>query len=285
MDAAPGNLPDVLRLDELGPDRYGVDNHGDPSVHDVVFGGQLLAQMIMAAARHSPGKTVRSVHAIFARAGRISADTELDVDTLHAGRSFASHTLTVRQGDRRCCRALVLSHEREDDLIAHQPERPDLTPPADDDPAIVTGGLAFPGAEYRVHGDVDVADSSLPARPAHLDLWYRSRHTPDDPTVAQAVLAWVTDGFLIGTAMLPHEGVGQDRAHRDLSTGVVDHTLTFHRPFSLSDWALIRHESPVAGGGRSHGRALVFDRSGDLVASVVQDAMIRPMPAAPGNQL
>ena len=59
---------------------------------------------------------------------------------------------------------------------------------------------------------------------------YRRPDLPADRAVNQAALAWATDGFLIGTAMLPHEGVGQDRAHVDLSTGVIDHTLTFHRP-------------------------------------------------------
>ena len=273
----------LLRLREAAEGGYEADNHGDADVHDVVFGGQLLAQSIVAAARHSPGKTVRSVHAVFARAARVSGVTEIDVETLHAGRSFASHTVTVHQGERTCCRALVLAHEIESDLISHQPDAPDLTPPADGDEGIVVGGLAFPGTEYVVHGGVDLSDSSLPARPAALDLWHRAPDVPADPTVNQAVLAWITDGFLIGTAMLPHEGVGQDRAHRDISTGVVDHTLTFHRPFSLADWVLIRHESPVAGGGRCHGRAMVYDRSGDLVASFVQDAMIRPMPEAAGR--
>jgi acyl-CoA thioesterase-2 len=272
------DLPSVLALHELSERSYRVDNHGDPDVHNVVFGGQLLAQMIMAATRHSPGMSVKTINAIFARAGRVDAETTIDVETIHSGRAFASHTITVRQGDRLCSRALVLAHAEQDDLISHQPDAPDLVPPADGDPAIFTGGLAFPGAEHMVDGGVDTTDSSLPARPAELDVWLRSTITPDDPTVNQAVLAWATDGFLIGTAMLPHIGFGQDRAHRDLSTGVLNHTLTFHRPFSLADWALMRHDSPFAGGGRSHGRCLVFDRAGSLVASYVQDNMIRPMP-------
>ncbi len=276
----PSDVPQVLELDQVGEGRYQAENHGDAEVHNVVFGGQLLAQMIMAATRQSPDMSVKTINAIFARAGRVDGETEIEVETIHAGRAFASHTVTVHQGDRLCSRALVLAHVDQDDLISHQPAMPSIPPPADDDPAIVTGFLAFPGAEYLINDGVDVNDSSLPARPAELDVWMRSRATPDDRTVAQAVLAWATDGFLIGTAMLPHEGVGQDRAHRDLSTGVLDHTLTFHRPFSLADWVLMRHESPFAGGGRTHGRCLVFDSDGALVASYVQDNMIRPMPEA-----
>jgi acyl-CoA thioesterase II len=125
---------------------------------------------------------------------------------------------------------------------------------------------------------LDLNDPMLPARPAELDIWYRSTDTATDRTISQAVFAWGTDGFLIGTAMLPHEGVSYAQAHVTLDTGVIDHTITFHRPFDLSDWILMHHESPFAGGGRSFGRCDAFDRSGALVASYSQDNMIRPMP-------
>ncbi len=272
-----GEIPEWLRLTEVGDQRYSVVNHGDPETHRVVFGGQLLAQMIMAATACSDAKTVKTINTVFARAGRIDAATEIVVETIHAGRAFASHSVTAVQGDRLCARSLVLAHTVEDDLIHHQLDTDVPDPPAADDPTIVVGGLAFPGAEYSLRG-VDVLDSAAPSRPARLDVWYRSPSTPADPAVTQAVLAWATDGFCIATAMLPHEGVGQDRAHVDISTGVVDHTLTFHRPFSLDDWVVLRHQSPFAGGGRSYGRADVFTADGTLVAGFVQDNMIRPMP-------
>jgi acyl-CoA thioesterase len=69
--------------------------------------------------------------------------------------------------------------------------------------------------------------------------------------------------------------VGLGLAHRTLSTGVISHTLTFHEPFSAADWLLLSHHSPYAGGGRSYGRADAFRADGQLVASFVQDAMIR----------
>jgi acyl-CoA thioesterase II len=104
---------------------------------------------------------------------------------------------------------------------------------------------------------------------------------PADVATNQAILAWGTDGFLIGAAMRPHAGIGQAEAHKTLSTGVVGHTLTFHEPFTARDWLLIAHESPHAGAGRSYGRAQVFTRAGQLVASFVQDNMIRA--AVPGG--
>ena len=75
--------------------------------------------------------------------------------------------------------------------------------------------------------------------------------------------------------MRPHAGVGQAQAHVSVATGVVSHTLTFHEPCSAGAWLLLAQHSPHAGGGRSYGRADVFREDGTLVASFVQDGMIR----------
>ena len=80
-------------------------------------------------------------------------------------------------------------------------------------------------------GGVDISDPEA-VGPAELDVWTRFVGAPDDPAISQALLAFATDGFLIGTAMRPHPGVGQAQAHRTLSTGVISHTLTFHEPVS-----------------------------------------------------
>ena len=109
-------------------------------------------------------------------------------------------------------------------------------------------------------------------------MWTRFVGAPADVVTSQALLAYATDGFLIGTAMRPHVGVGQSQAHVTLSTGVVSHTLTFHEPFSAGEWMLMSQRSPYAGRGRSYGSADVFSRDGALVASFVQDSMIRAIP-------
>lgn len=275
------DIPSLLRLTPVSEKRYRVSNEGDPEVNTVVFGGQLMAQVIVAASAHSPGKAVKSLSVIFARAGRVDAETEIEVDTFHDGRAFASHTVTAWQDDRLCARASVLAAAPQDDLLHHQVGVPELPPP---DPAsAVSDAAVFPGAEYVIADGVDLMSSSAPAGPAELTVWYRSPETPDDAVVNQAVLAWGTDGFLIGTAMRPHPGIGYDRAHVDVSTGVISHTLTFHRPFSMRDWILLSHESPFAGGGCSYGRCHAFDSAGNLVASFVQDNMIRAMPRRDGR--
>jgi len=78
--------------------------------------------------------------------------------------------------------------------------------------------------------------------------------------------------------MLPHAGIGQAQAHVSISTGVISHTLTFHEPFDTGGWLLLSQRSPYAGRGRSYGRADVFTEGGLLVASYVQDAIVRRIP-------
>lgn len=236
----------------------------------VVFGGQLIAQSMLAGATADPTKEIKSIHTIFARGGAIDVPLAFDVDVMQAGRSFASASVTARQGDRLCTRSLVLLHAPDPDLIAHQPAMPDVGSPMDAEASPHSSGFW----EVRTVGGVDIADPDA-VGPAELDVWTRYVGAPADAAVNQALLAFATDGFLIGTAMRPHAGVGQSMAHRTISTSVITHTLTFHRPVDAGRWLLLANESPEAGRGRSYGRAHVFAETGELVASYVQENMIR----------
>jgi acyl-CoA thioesterase II len=271
------SLTDSLALESVGTDAYRAPNVTSP--HGVVFGGQLLAQSVMAALADTQAMSVKTAHTVFARSAHPDAPVDIVVDRMHAGRTFASSTVTVSQGDRLCTRSLVLLHVDEDDLVRHS-----ATPPRRSDPGAATPSRDDAGAwQVRVVDGVDVNDPDLVA-PAELDVWTRFEGAPSDPARNQALLAFATDGFLIGTAMLPHAGVGQSQAHVSLSTGVLSHTLTFHEPAFVGDWLLLAHRSPYAGHGRSYGQADVFTADGRLVASFVQDAMLRPM-TTPGHRL
>jgi acyl-CoA thioesterase-2 len=137
--------------------------------------------------------------------------------------------------------------------------------------------------EIRTEGGVDISDPDA-VGPAELNVWTRFPGAPDDQTISRALLAYSTDGFLIGTAMRPHAGVGQALAHVTISTSVITHTLTFHEPFHAAEWMLLSQESPYAGRGRSYGRGQVFLQDGRLVASFVQENMIRDFPAGQAPQ-
>jgi acyl-CoA thioesterase II len=131
--------------------------------------------------------------------------------------------------------------------------------------------------EIRVVDDVDISDPNA-VGPAELFVWSRFPGSGDVGTAGQALLAYATDGFLIGTAMRPHAGFGQALSHVEFSTSVLTHTLTFHEPIAAGEWYLLAHESPYAGRGRSYGRANVFATDGRLVASFVQENMVRAFP-------
>jgi acyl-CoA thioesterase II len=271
-------LLDALSLEEVGPDRYRAE-HVDTG-HAVVFGGQLLGQSIIAALAGQDGKTLKTLHTVFARAASPDAGLEITVDRMHSGRAMASSTVTISQGDRLCTRSVALMTADEPDLIRHADQPGALSNP--EDPS-ASGEGDTGGWEVRVVGGVDISDPDA-VGPADLDVWTRFVGAPDDePATNQALLSYATDGFLIGTAMRPHAGVGQAQSHRTLSTGVLSHTITFHEPCRAADWMLLSHHSPYAGRGRSYGEADVYQRDGQLVASFVQDSMIRPMPQRSGG--
>ena len=109
-------------------------------------------------------------------------------------------------------------------------------------------------------------------------MWVRFPGSGATGVAGQALLAYATDGFLIGTAMRPHAGIGQSMAHVSISTSVLSHTLTFHEPVDAGAWHLLAQESPYAGHGRTYGRANIFAEDGSVVASFVQDNMVRSFP-------
>jgi acyl-CoA thioesterase II len=265
------DIADSLAFEEVGPDRYRAPNV--EVGHNVVFGGQLLAQSMAAAVRGHDDKTVKTLHTVFSRAASPDAGVEITVDRMHAGRAMASSTVTISQGDRLCTRSIVLLTADEPDLIRHA-DGPRLASKPDD----AAPAPEFGAWESRTVGDADISDPDA-VGPAQLDVWIRFPDAPDDPVLSQALVAFASDGYLIGTAMRPHKGVGQSLAHKTITTGVLSHTMTFHEPFAAADWLLFSHRSPYAGRGRGYGQADVFTTDGTLVASFVQDSLIRAMTA------
>ena len=267
---------DALTLEPTGPDRYRAANL--ESEHGVVFGGQLLAQSVIAALADQDGKTVKTIHTVFARGGSPDAPLEVEVERMHSGRSVASSTVTMTQGGQIVTRSLVLLSAEEDDVIRHADARRTDSTPGD-----VAGLVRSSGAwEIGIVGGVDLSDPEL-VGPPELNVWIRFAGAPDDPRTDQALVAYSTDGFLIGTAMRPHPGVGQAQAHHTLSTGVLSHTLTFHERCPAGEWHLLEQWSSYAGHGRSYGRGDIFRADGQLAASFVQDAMIRARSGGAGK--
>lgn len=245
----------------------------DGGGRDVVDGSQILAQSIAAACKSVPGKSVKSAHMIFSRAASVYAPLELEADVLHAGRSFASVTVTARQQGKPCARGLLLLDADAPDLIRHGAAMPQVPGPD----AAAPYDMGVRGRELRIVGGVYTSDPAAPVGPPELFAWLRYREAPREPWLNQALVAHFTGHLSIATAMRPHAGIGQSMAHRTLSTGVLALTISFHDPVRADEWMLYAHESPHAGRGLSYARAQIFAADGRLLASFSQEAMIRAL--------
>ena len=239
----------------------------------IVFGGQLLGQAIIAAARRLPTKRVKSVQTVFARGVNVTEPVDILVEPMHEGRNIGSVTVSFVQNDRICVRALVLLDADEADLVRYQIPMPDTEPPD----AAKARPHPLTAPQTIVVGDVDIRDPAATG-PATLQLWIRFPDAPDDGALSRALISHATDGWLIGIAMRPHPNLGQGMAHSEVSTGVLTQSLAFHGDVDARDWLLVDHQVLVSRGGRTSGQGHIFTRDGQLVASFTQEALLRSFP-------
>jgi acyl-CoA thioesterase II len=232
-----------------------------------VFGGQILAQVITAAAQASPDKRVKSLHILFPREGDTAKPMRYRVTKLQDGRTFGT-TEVVAEQDGKVISAAVLSMHAEEQGL-HRTDAPPAVGPPEDAVLVDLGMVPW---ETRIVGGVDLGDKA--AGPPQLDWWVKTAPVGAETSVHQALLAHATDLTIIGTALRPFEGVSQADTMVTLHTAVTSHTMWFHQPFRVDDWLLLTQHSPVVANGRSFGRGDVF--AGDeLVASFAQEAMVR----------
>lgn len=273
-------MPDVLQLERVAEDRFAAPHpKDDPEGWNVVFSGQLLAQMIMAVdAIVESALDVKSIQTIFSRTGTYDAPLELRTETTHGGRMFGSTTVTAYQGERLLSRGLTLVSAHEDDLVRHGPPAPVVPAPEDLEPDAKS--QSFPGAETRT---VPGTDAVGPDGSPRLDFWIRYPGGVPSVAAAQAILAWSQPGEIIGLAMRPHsDTISIEDAHAKLSTGVIAHTIHFQERFDVGDWLLVSQTGTVASRGRVYGEGRVYDRAGRLVSTFSQDSLLK---AATGGKL
>ena len=245
----------------------------DPSV-ERIFGGQMMAQLIAAAAPPGASKTVKSLQIAFPRAGRAAAPLYLDMETTHDGRSLGHRRAVAWQGeesDRRVIATASIVVDQADDgydyqYAAVQTGDPMAATPVDF--AVVPG-------ETRLISDVGLDVSDVAA--ADLAFWMRC---PDftDTALAQPVIAYISDWPLIGTLLKAVPGVSQRDAHVSVQTGVVTHSLWFHQPFDVAQWLRVQIHGQRLVGGRGFGTGNVYTESGTHVASFAQESVVRTPP-------
>jgi acyl-CoA thioesterase-2 len=265
MPFALADLLDCLVLAEAEPGVLEGPNL-DIGYHRV-FGGQILGQVLVAAAQASPDKSVKSLHVLFPREGDTASPLRYRVARLQDGRTFGTTEVVASQAGKVIAAAVVSMHADEPGLHRSDPA-PTVGPPQD----AVPTELGMVPWETRLVGGVDLADRA--AGPPRLDWWMRTPPLDDDRHVHQALLAHATDLTLIGTALRPFDGLSQADSTVTLHTAVTSHTVWFHQPLRVDDWLLVSQHSPVVAAGRVFGRGDVFARD-ELVASFAQEAMVR----------
>jgi acyl-CoA thioesterase-2 len=249
-----------------------------------VFGGQVLAQSVIAASRTVDEGSIHSLHAYFLRAGDASAPIVYDVDRNRDGRSFKARRVVAIQHGRPIF-TMAASFQLDQGGLDHQFEMPDVPMPEElssesdvpqdrlnEVPQLLRRWYARTGPfDFRPVQKVDVF--SPRPRPPFSNIWFRLNdkiNVPDQ--MHRALMAYASDFHLVGTATLPH---GISFVQDDLVMASLDHAMWFHRPARVDEWLLYSCDSPSSSGGRGLARGSIFDRSGRLVASAVQEGMIR----------
>jgi acyl-CoA thioesterase II len=263
FDARPGEKPDRFSGDT------GIA--GDDE-RQVVEGTQLLAQAIVVVAKRFPDKSVRSAHAVFARAVLVGPPVDFNIDVLHEGRSTATAVIHVAQNGRRCIAVTTLLDVPSPDVIRHHLPRPDVAAPADAN----VSPMPMTGRELRL---VDVVDVNSPGEvgPPELYAWLHYDPIPARDDLAKALIAYFTGHLGISTTMRAHEGIGTSQSHVTVSTAPMTVTVSFHEPVTWTGWLLYTHESTQVGAGMSYVRGAVHTEEGELLASFAQEALIRPL--------
>ena len=243
-----------------------------------IFGGQLLAQAVVLGAATTEGKVVKSMSCVFPREGSTTDPLEFEVEDTQTGRTFAVRRIRASQKGKTIFAALLSMHAPEHaSAFEHQEPAPDRGRPssaADRDMTMIPWAT-------RVVGGTDLRDRA-PAPPRYA-FWTRVEDRPlgDDPAVHQGLLAHATDLTVVGTVLLPVDGVSQADSYHTLHTAVTSHTVWFHRPFRLDQWCLVSQHSPTLSRARGFGQGHAYNADGALVASFAQECMIRPITSGP----
>jgi acyl-CoA thioesterase II len=269
----------ALDLDAAGSGVWEARHPVPGLVH--LFGGQVLAQGLMAAYRECPDGTCHSLHAYFLKRGTTEEPIRFEVAPLRHSRSFRTLEVTARQSVGPILQMTLSFHDAEPGP-AHQVPMDEVGPPAGQAyerallDVVAPGGIV-PDAkdhefavEIRSVGNLGLFSTDV-ERP-NARVWMRMRGAlPDDPILHQCLFTYASDYPIMIPTLNPHP-----RMVTEFQTASLDHALWFHRPFRMDQWLLFELDSPVAASGLGLGRGLLYTRDGTLVASCVQESLLRP---------
>tara|TARA_R110000822_G_scaffold98546_1_gene222922 strand:- start:865 stop:1728 length:864 start_codon:yes stop_codon:yes gene_type:complete len=250
-----------------------------------LFGGQVLGQSLSAASQTVDlERHVHSVHGYFLRPGDATQPIVYQVDPLRDGGSFTTRRVQAIQKGKPIF-TMICSFQGDEEGYEHQVQMPDVPGPEDlpnetewtrrhqhlIHEKVRDKVLCGKPIEIRPVGEFNPFEPKV-AEPVRY-MWYRADgQLPDDPQVHRYLLAYASDFHLLGTAMQPH---AISSWSTKLQVASPDHALWYHRPLRMDDWLLYAMDSPSASGSRGMSRGHIFNRAGELVASVAQESLMR----------
>lgn len=275
--SAMDDLINILTLEPIEVNLFrGVS---PPEERQRIFGGQVVAQALMAAYKTVGDQICHSLQSYFIRPGDPSIPVLYQVERSRDGKSFATRrVIAIQKGEQIF--NMACSFQTQEAGYEHQNDMP-ATPSPDEIGKIVEAWLKSQPEEntrwwrkapieMRAIDPVDVS-KPVPKAPQQ-SVWLRARSNAGDGTALnQALLAYASDYSLLGTAMRPH-GVSWQSG---VQTASLDHIIWFHRPTNFSEWHLYVQDSPSASGARGFNRGAIYRNDGTLVASTAQEGLIR----------
>ncbi|WP_131196667.1 acyl-CoA thioesterase II [Lichenihabitans psoromatis] len=282
------SVTDLLAILELEQIEENIFRGRSPQIGwQRIFGGLVIAQAMVAAARTVPDRPPHSLHGYFILPGDPSAPIIFEVDRLRDGKSFSTRQCVAIQHGRPIF-SLSASFQVEEPGLDHQIEMPDVPPPeslpseADImalNPSTLPEGIKrYFDRERPVElRPVDLSRylpvAGAEPRSPKQHIWMRaSQPLPDDPSIHRAFLAYLSDMTLLDTSLVVHNRSLFDGG---LQVASLDHSLWFHRAFRADQWLLYAQDSPSSSGARGLTRGLIYTREGTLVATVAQEGLIR----------
>lgn len=262
----------------------------DEETSQRVFGGQVIAQSLVAAYRTVEKGTCHSLHAYFIRPGDPKVPIIYQVDHSRDGRSFTTRRVVAIQHGKQIFNFAASFHIEEPGW-EHQADMPVVPGPenlpnyrdirleaVERMPAKMRERLGpfFTRArpiEQRPINPTDMLDPKVDK--TDQNVWMRvSSAIDEEPWLHQCLLAYASDHSLLGTAQRHH---GVTWVGGEVMGASLDHAMWFHAPLNFNEWHLYTMDAPFAGGARSFNRGMIFSQDGKLVASCTQEGLMRPM--------
>ena len=270
----------LLQLERTGDGAFAAP--ASPDKGERMFGGQFLAQCLAAAQATLPvGRPANSLHGYFLRPGDVDEAVSIAVDVVRDGRSFSSRQVVAAQRGKELFRMLASFQAPEETPEYAGAAMPEVPPPEhveytyDDFTMAQTGKDAWYGSARPVdirYVNPPQAAHGEPVTEAQL-MWMRiDEGLPDSPAAHQAALAYLSDTTLVDHVPLPLGRRWQDAGFGGTS---LDHAMWFHRPTRADDWLLFAQTVEALGGGRGLASGRFFTRGGELVATCLQEGLMR----------